>query len=110
MGMCSKAIYVIQHSQCHLNLPDAQGQVRGMFEEWVCGHVMQMRRVSRAWGARGRYWDGISAPKLLYSAIYMTMHLNIPWLPGVEITEKNQLGKVTRSRADTMSRSSDLPQ
>ena len=52
------------------------GQVRGMFGEWICGHLMQMRRVSRAWGVRGRYWDGISVPKLLYSVIYMTMHLN----------------------------------
>ena len=79
MGMCSIRLNMSSSTlNVHLNLPGAPEQVRGMFEEWVCGHVMQMRRVSRAWGARGRYLDGISAPKLLYPAIYMTLHLNIP--------------------------------
>ena len=87
-----------------------RGTSKSMFEGWVCGHAMQMRKVSRAWGARGRYLDGISAPKLLYSPIYMTLHLNMPCLPEVEITEKNKLGKVVRSDADTMSRSSYLPE
>ena len=66
-------------SPSHSPMPSAPtrriGTSEGMFVTWVCGHIMQVQRVSRACGALGRCWDGMSVPKLLYPTMQLVSHL-----------------------------------